>query len=69
MDPITITLMTVGALALVGLAWMSGYDIGKASERQLANRRVNGVLGSVAEIVAKENARKPRKRTTQRARK
>jgi hypothetical protein len=57
MDPITITLVTVGGAALVGLAWMSGYDLGKSagvtSERTLANQRINGLL-------AEENARRPK---------
>ena len=59
MDYTTIILLTIGAVALVGLAWMSGYDIGRAAatdaERALANRRINGLL-------KQENARKPRKR-------
>lgn len=57
MDPLSITLITVGAAALVGLAWMSGYDIGKTagvtSERALANQRINGLL-------AEENNRRPK---------
>jgi hypothetical protein len=57
MDPITIILLTVGAAALIGLAWMSGYDIGKSagvtSERTLTNQRINGLL-------AEENARRPK---------
>lgn len=61
MDPLTITLLTVGAAALVGLAWMSGYDIGKSSERALGNRRVNGAIASMREVIAKENKRQPRR--------
>lgn len=67
MDPLTITLATVGAAALIGLAWMSGYDIGKSSERALANRRVNGAIASMREVIAKENKRKPRSAAKRRA--
>lgn len=67
MDPITIILLTVGAAALIGLAWMSGYDIGKSSERALANRRVNGAIASMREVIAKENKRKPRGAAKRRA--
>ena len=57
MDYTTIILGTVAIATLVGLAWVGGYEIGTASgasaERELANRRVNGVLESL-------NKRKPR---------
>ena len=57
MEPTTIILATLALAALVGLAWMGGYDLGQASganaERELANRRVNGVLDSL-------NNRKPK---------
>jgi len=48
MDPLTIILVTVAAGALIALAWMSGYELGTSAgvsaERDLANRRVRGVL-------------------------
>ncbi len=57
MDYTTIILGIVAIATLVGLAWVGGYEIGTASgasaERELANRRINGVLESV-------NKRKPR---------
>ena len=57
MDYTTIVLVIVAIATLVGLAWVGGYEIGTASgasaERELANRRINGVLESV-------NKRKPR---------
>ena len=57
MDYTTIILGIVAIATLVGLAWVGGYEIGTASgasaERELANRRVNGVLESL-------NKRKPR---------
>jgi hypothetical protein len=63
MDTVTIILITTAALAVIGLAFMSGWELGHASgidrERDLANKRINGLL-------KKENARKPR---TRRARK
>lgn len=61
MDTMTVICITAAALAVVGIVWMSGYDIGRDSgyvagtkaERDLANRRVNAVL-------AEENARRPK---------
>jgi len=57
MDPTTIILATVAASAVIGLAYMSGYEIGAAAgtkaERTLANQRINGLL-------AEENARRPK---------
>ena len=57
MEPTTIILATLALAALVGLAWLGGYELGQANgistERQAANRRVNGVLDSL-------NTRKPK---------
>ena len=48
---------TLAIAALVGLAWTGGYELGQANgvttERQSANRRINGVLDSI-------NTRKPK---------
>ena len=59
MDTLTVVLITAAALAVIGLAFMSGWELGHANgtdaERDLANRRINGLL-------KKENARKPRNR-------
>ena len=56
-------LAIVAVAALVGLAWLGGYELGTASganaERELANRRVNGVLDSV-------NKRKPKSQKARR---
>ena len=64
MEPTTIILATLALAALVGLAWVAGYELGSANgacaERQLANRRVNGVLDSV-------NKSKPRRAAKRRA--
>ena len=66
MEPTTIILGTLAIAALCGLAWLGGYELGTASganaERELANRRVNGVLDSI-------NKRKPRRAAKRRARK
>ena len=47
----TIVLAVVAVATLIGLAWLGGYELGSASganaERELANRRVNGVLDSL----------------------
>ena len=51
MEPTTIIMATLALAALVGLAWLGGYELGQANaitaERQSANRRVNGVLDSL----------------------
>lgn len=64
MEPTTIILGTLAIAALCGLAWLGGYELGTASganaERELANRRVNGVLDSI-------NKRKPRRAAKRRA--
>ena len=61
MDPLNIIAGTTALAALVGLAFMSGHEYGRgqgiATERDLANRRVNALL-------AEENKRKPRTRRT-----
>jgi hypothetical protein len=58
MDYLTILIGSLTAIGVVGLSWLSGYQLGQASgvdaERDLANRRVNAVLAS-------ENKRKPRR--------
>ena len=57
MEPTTIILATLALAALVALAWLGGYEIGQANgittERQSANRRVNGVLDGL-------NSRRPK---------
>ena len=64
MDTLTIIILIAASAGIVGLAWLGGYQIGIANgvsaERDLANRRVNGVLDSL-------NKAKPR--TKRRARK
>jgi hypothetical protein len=48
MDYMSIILGTTALAALVGFAWIGGYEVGQSSgidaERQLANRRVNALL-------------------------
>jgi hypothetical protein len=57
MEPISIIIGTIAIAAIAGLAWVGGYELGTASgasaEREIANRRVNGVLDSL-------NNRKPK---------
>ena len=61
MDLLNIIAGTTAFAALVGLAFMSGHEYGRgqgiATERDLANRRVNALL-------VEENKRKPRTRRT-----
>jgi hypothetical protein len=51
MDPLTVTLATLGTASLVGLAWLGGYEWGCANgitaERENANRRVRGLLDTI----------------------
>lgn len=54
MDPINITLLTIGTASCIGLAWLSGYNNGQRSARPAAaNLSVSGLL-------AAENARRPK---------
>lgn len=57
MEPISIIIGTIAIAAIAGLAWIGGYELGTASgasaEREMANRRVNGVLDSL-------NSRRPK---------
>jgi hypothetical protein len=57
----TVIIGTLAAMSVVGLAWLGGYQVGQScgisAERELSNRRINGLL-------AQENKRKPRTRRT-----
>jgi hypothetical protein len=57
MDTLTILLVIVGLAAFAGLVYLAGYELGQAdgvtTERQSANRRINGVLDSL-------NSRRPK---------
>jgi hypothetical protein len=57
MDYITIIIGSLTAISVVGLAWLGGYELGQANgistEREVADRRINGVLESV-------NSRRPK---------
>lgn len=48
LDYITIIAATFAAVALLGLAWMGGYDLGQShgisAERELADRRIKPLL-------------------------
>jgi hypothetical protein len=59
MDYMTIIILAAAAIAVIGLAWIGGYQIGQScgisAERELADRRIQGLL-------AAENKRKPRAR-------
>ena len=59
----TVLIVIAAAIAVIGLAWVGGYQIGHqcgiSAERDLANRRINGVL-------AQENARKPKSQKAKR---
>ena len=63
MDPVTIIIVTGAFASLIGLAFISGLELGRKNgicsariaERNLANLRVNSVLAS-------ENRRAPRTR-------
>jgi hypothetical protein len=57
MDTLTILLVIVGLAAFAGLVYLAGYELGQAdgvtTERESANRRINGVLDSI-------NTRRPK---------
>ena len=63
MDTTTIIIATLAATSIVGLAWLGGYRLGLASgvsaERELADRRIAGLL-------AAENKRKPKSQKAKR---
>jgi|688.fasta_scaffold17751_13 hypothetical protein len=54
MDTLTIIAMLGGASAFAGLLYVSAYEAGRksgrAAERLLADRRVNGVLAEVSQL-------------------
>lgn len=64
MDTLTIIAAILALAATGGLAWVGGYELGMAAgtdkERDLANRRIAGLL-------AQENKRKPRTARKRRA--
>jgi hypothetical protein len=59
MNEVIVIGATLAAMGVVGMAWLGGYRLGLANgtsaERDLADRRINGLL-------AQENKRKPRAR-------
>jgi hypothetical protein len=59
MEYINVILGVLAATSVVGLAWLGGYELGQSNgistERELADRRIAGLL-------AQENKRKPRAR-------
>jgi hypothetical protein len=59
MNEVIVIGATLAAMGVVGMAWLGGYRLGLANgtsaERDLADRRINGLL-------AQENKRKPRTR-------
>lgn len=63
MDTTTVIIATLAATSIVGLAWLGGYRLGLASgvsaEREVADRRIQGVLAS-------ENKRKPKSQKAKR---
>jgi hypothetical protein len=64
MDTLNIIIMSAAGFGILALAWIGGYELGQAAgtdaERQLANRRVNGLLNEL-------NKYKPRARRKRRA--
>ena len=68
MDYTTVILGTLALAALVGLAWMGGYELGQSAgeargtdrERDLANRRINPLLAKINKL---EAGATPKRRT------
>jgi hypothetical protein len=54
MDYITIIIASAAALGFIGLAWLGGYELGQShgmdAERNLADRRVKGVLDELNKL-------------------
>ena len=67
MDYLTIIIAAAALLGFVGLAFLGGYELGMAegtdNERQLANRRVNGLLDELNKYKPKLRYRKVDPRT------
>ena len=61
MDPITIILATVALAALVGLAWMGGYELGSANAQEPPRRPTVAELVNELKPRRPKAARKPRK--------
>lgn len=67
MDYLNIIIGAAALLGLIGLAWLGGYELGTANgvsaERELANRRVNGLLDELNKYKPKLRYRKVNPRT------
>ena len=64
MDYMTIIIGTLAAMGVVGLAWLGGYEVGSAhassAERELADRRMKGLLDSINTTKPRNLARRNR---------
>jgi hypothetical protein len=64
MDYTTVILGTLALAALVGLAWMGGYELGSANgidrERDLADRRIKPLLEKLNKLERRLGIRKRR---------
>jgi hypothetical protein len=53
MDYLNIIIATLAAMGVVGMAWLGGYEVGSSTassaERELADRRIRGLLDSLNE--------------------
>jgi len=65
MDYLNIIIGTVAVAALVGLAWLGGYELGHANgtdtERDMGNKRINGLLDELNKLKPRGVAPKQRR--------
>ena len=65
MDYMTIILATLAAMGVVAMAWLGGYEVGStnaiSAERELADRRIKGLLDSINATKPRNLARRSRK--------
>lgn len=65
MDYMTIILATLAAMGVVAMAWLGGYEVGStnaiSAERELADRRIKGLLDSLNATKPRNLARRSRK--------
>ena len=54
MDIVTLTLVTIGAASLVGMAWLGGYQLGLSNGQRTPRRP------TVAELVNELQPRRPK---------
>ena len=64
MDYMTIIIVTLAAIGVIGMAWIGGYEVGSthasSADRELADRRMKGLLDSINTTKPRNLARRNR---------